>query len=314
MTDMYSCFMDTFKSWMETRTCQDPVHPDIDRSPCCQSYDFPFNRYTFNKCMIEAVGIMRRSPHLYPNVNAGIRFFKNSSRVATLIVEFQSNRMYTESFTKMERFYNDINEWVTWNINNTAPPSLKSGWFISSNLDLFALQTELEQSTNISILLEVAFVTIALMLSTRDVFLTLAGTLTIGTITTVILSILVLLKWTLGVAESILISLTIGLSIDFALHYMVAYNEGIRSRLSRGVIQRILNGSPIALATTTTSLAGFVIVWSDILAYQELGIFLMLIALVSWLSSTLFLLPMLATFDSIRVQRTTHTNDHTSSA
>lgn len=302
VTDMSNCFIDTFKSWMETRTCKDPVHPEVDRSPCCQSVEFPFSRYTFNKCMIEAIGTMRRSPHLYPNINAGIRFRKNSTRVVALIVEYQSNRIYTESFSKMERFYSEINDWVSWHINNTAPPSMKSGWFISSHLDLFALQIELEQSTNMSVLLEVLFAMFALLISTRDIFLTLAGTLTICTIIIVILAILILLKWTLGVTESILISLTIGLSIDFALHYAVAYSEGTRSRLSNGVIQRILNevGSPIALATITTTLAGFVIVWSDILAYQELGTFLMLIALVSWPSSTLFLLPMLATFDSIR--------------
>lgn len=301
MTDMSNCFMTTFKSWMDTRDCTDPI-TGIDRTPCCQSSEFPFDRFTFNKCMLEVVGIMRKSPHLYNNINAGLRFFKNSTRVAALIIEYQSNRIYTDSFSKMEGFFHDIDEWVTWHINNTAPLGLKSGWFTSSNLDLLALQTELEVSTNTSVWLEVLFATIALMISTQDLCLTLAGILTITTIIMVILATLILLKWTLGVAESILISLTIGLSIDFALHYTVAYSEGLRSRHSQGVIQRILNevGSPIALATITTSLAGFVIVWSDILAYQELGTFLMLIAIVSWLTSTFFLLPMLATFDSIR--------------
>jgi hypothetical protein len=294
MTDMSNCFMDTFKSWMETRKCRDPINPEVDRTPCCETSEFPFDRYTFNKCMLEAVSIMRKSPHLYPNINAGLRFFKNTTRVAALIIEFQSNRIYTESFSKMDGFFHDVDEWVTWQINNTAPQGLRSGWFVSTNLDLLALQTELEVSTNTSVWLEVLFATIALMISTQDLCLTLAGILTISTIIVVILAVLILLKWTLGVAESILISLTIGLSIDFALHYIVAYSEGLRSRLSHGVIQRILSevGSPIALATITTSLAGFVIVWSDILAYQELGTFLMLIAIVSWLTSTFFLLPM----------------------
>uniref|UniRef100_A0A6G1S5S0 Protein dispatched 1 n=1 Tax=Aceria tosichella TaxID=561515 RepID=A0A6G1S5S0_9ACAR len=302
MSEMSNCFMDTFKLWMETRSCRDPINPEIDRTPCCQTSEFPFERFTFNKCMLEIVDIMRKSPQLYSNINAGLRFFKNSTRVAALIIEYQSNRIYTDSFTKMDGFFHDIDEWVTWHINNTAPQGLRSGWFTSNNLDLLALQTELEVSTNASVWLEVLFATIALMISTQDLCLTLAGILTISTIIVAILAVLIVLKWTLGVAESILISLTIGLSIDFALHYIVAYSEGLRSRLSHGVVQRILNevGSPIALATITTSLAGFVIVWSDILAYQELGTFLMLIAIVSWLTSTFFLLPMLATFDSVR--------------
>lgn len=297
--DLTNCFMDTFRTWM-TRSCRDPIQFDVDRSPCCSSSEFPFTRYTFNRCIGDAVNIMRKTPQLRPNVNAGLRFFKNSTRVAAIIIEYQSNRLYTESFTKMERFFTDIDDWVSWQINNTAPPSLKSGWFISSNLELLALQTELEISTTTSIMLEVAFAMVALMFGTRDLILTLAATLTIGTIIIVTVAALILLKWTLGVAESILISLTIGLSIDFALHYSVAYSESRKKGANDKVVSRILEevGSPIGLATLTTSLAGFVIVWSDILAYQELGIFLMLIAFTSWITSTFFLLPMLSTIGS----------------
>lgn len=298
--ELSNCFIDTFKSWMETRSCRDPVQTELDRSPCCMDYEFPYSRDVFNKCIGEAVNIIRKTPQFHPNLNAGVRFFKNSTKVAALIVEYQSNRLYTESFTKMERFFNNIDEWVTWQINNTAPASLKSGWFISSNLDLLALQTELEQSTTSSILLEVLFATLAMMIGSRDLILTIAGTLTIGTIIIVTVAVLIVLRWTLGVAESILISLTIGLSIDFALHYSVAYSEIRKKGANSGTIFSILNdvGSPIALATITTSLAGFVIAWSDILAYQELGVFLMLIASVSWFTSTFFLLPMLASVGS----------------
>lgn len=303
--DISSCFIDTFKLWMDARTCQDPMRPEIDRSPCCQSFEFPYTPSTINKCIGEAVNSMRRTPQLSSIPNPAIYFFKNTTRVAAVILEYQSNRLYTESFTKMEQFFTDIDEWVTWQINNTAPKSLKSGWFISSNLELYALQTELEQSTLSSILLEVLFAMSAIMISTRNITITIAGTLAISTIIIVTVSILIALRWTLGVAESILISLTIGLSIDFALHYCVAYGESRKSSSSRGVVQRILSevGSPIALATTTTTLAGFVIVWSDILAYQELGVFLMVIATISWLTSTFFLLPMLATVDSMIEQK-----------
>lgn len=299
--DISSCFIDTFKLWMDARTCQDPMRPELDRAPCCQTYEFPYTRDTINKCIGEAVDTMRKTPQLSSIPNPAIYFFRNTTKVAAIILEYQSNRMYTESFTKMEQFFTDIDEWVTWQINNTAPKSLKSGWFISSNLELYALQTELEQGTLSSIVLEVLFAMTALMISTRNIIITIAGTLTISTIIIVTVSILIALRWTLGVAESILISLTIGLSIDFALHYCVAYSESRKASSSRGVVQRILSevGGPIGLATTTTTLAGFVIVWSDILAYQELGVFLMVIAIMSWLTSTFFLLPLLATVDAM---------------
>lgn len=299
--DSTNCFIESFKSWMDDRSCRDPILTDLDRSPCCQSYEFPYTKRVLDKCVGEAVNIMRRTPQFQPNHNAGLRFFKNSSRVAAVILEYQSNRLYSDSFTKMERFFYDIDEWITWQINNTAPIGLKSGWFISSDLDLLALQTELDQSTISSILLEVVFATLALLLGTRNIVLTLAGSLTVGTIILVTVGALILFKWTLGVAESILITLTIGLSIDFALHYCVAFSESKSTSANDGITLKILSevGSPIALATITTSVAGFVIVWSEILAYQQLGVFLMLIAFASWTTSTLFLLPMLATINAV---------------
>lgn len=302
--EIANCFIETFKTWIETRNCRDPIQPEVDRSPCCQAYSFPFSRSTFNKCVGEAISIIRKTPTVSPNSNSGVRFFKNSTKIAAIIIEYSSNRGFVESFSKMERFYNHIDEWVTWQINNTAPPSLKSGWFISSNLELLALQTELEQSTSMSIIIEVLFATIALMISTRDLVLTIAGSLTIATIIIVTVASLILLKWTLGIAESIMISLTIGLSIDFALHYSVAYNESKRAGSNSAIIHWILDqvGGPIALATVTTSSAGFVIIWSEILAYQELGLFLVLIALVSWSTSTFFLLPMLSTVITLKEQ------------
>lgn len=301
--DLTNCFMSTFKSWMETRSCRDPIRNDIDRSPCCQAYEFPFSRSTFNTCVGEAIDIIQKTPQANPDINSGVRFFRGSKQIAALVIEYQSNRLFTESYAKMDKFFNDVNDWVTWQINNTAPPSLKSGWFISSNLELLALQAELEQSTSTSILLEVTFSSLALMLATRDLVLTLAGTVAIGTIIITTVAILILLGWTLGVAESILVSLTIGLSIDFALHYSVAYRDCHGPGSNKLTVYRILAevGSPIALATITTSLAGFVIVWSDILAYQELGVFLMLIAGISWLASTLFLIPILATVDTLNM-------------
>lgn len=302
--DSANCFIEWFRSWMESRSCRDPILTDLDRSPCCQNVEFPYKKQVFDQCIGEAVSIMRKTPQFQPNPNAGLLFFKNTSRVAAMIIEYQSNRLYSDSFTKMERFYYDIDEWVTWHINNTAPPGLKSGWFTSSDLDLLALQTELDQSTISSIFMEVVFAMLALFLGTRNILLTLAGSLTIGTIIIVTVGILISLKWTLGVAESIFITLIIGLSIDFALHYCVAFSES-KSRSTNGEItHKILSevGSPIALATITTSLAGCVIVWSDILAYQQLGIFLMLIALTSWITSTFFLLPMLETTNMVMKQ------------
>ena len=61
--DKYSwCFVESFKTWMETRDCSDRT------GPCCQKSRFPFPRDVFDLCLKEAIYQLYITPsvRLYP--------------------------------------------------------------------------------------------------------------------------------------------------------------------------------------------------------------------------------------------------------
>ncbi|KAG9510642.1 Protein dispatched-like 1, partial [Fragariocoptes setiger] len=221
-----NCFIDTFKDWMDHRKCRDPVYTELDRSPCCQSSSFPYTKSTFEVCLKLALELMQNTPKFTPaSSQIGPIFFKNSSRIAAVIIEYYSHQPFTDSHVKMSKFWDEVNDWISWQIKNTAPPQMRCGWFVTNYVDLLALQLELSQGTMSSILIETFISIIALWICTRDIILCLVGALTILSIMLASVTVLILLGWTLNIVESICISLVIGLSVDFALHYTVAFKD-----------------------------------------------------------------------------------------
>ena len=63
----------------------------------------------------------------------------------------------------------------------------------------------------------------ALLVSTRSLCLSLLAILTVFLIIMVTIASLVLLGWELNILESVIITLAIGLSVDFTLHYGIMY-------------------------------------------------------------------------------------------
>ena len=63
----------------------------------------------------------------------------------------------------------------------------------------------------------------ALLVSTRSPCLSLLAILTVFLIIMVTIASLVLLGWELNILESVIITLAIGLSVDFTLHYGIMY-------------------------------------------------------------------------------------------
>ena len=64
----------------------------------------------------------------------------------------------------------------------------------------------------------------ALLVTTRSIRLSLLAILTVFLIILSTIATLVLLGWELNILESVIITLAIGLSVDFSLHYGIMYN------------------------------------------------------------------------------------------
>ena len=83
--------------------------------------------------------------------------------------------------------------------------------------------------------------------------------------------------------------MSVGLSIDFCIHYGMGYRlSELKDRRLRVQDSFEKVGSAIFMAAATTFIAGACIMPSIILFYVQLGTFLMLVMAMSWLFATFF--------------------------
>lgn len=178
-----------------------------------------------------------------------------------------------------------MDAWITEELRY-APAGLSHGWFIS-NLEFYDLQDSLSDGTLVAMALSVAVAFSVMLLTTWNVIISLYAILSIAGTIFVTVGSLVLLGWELNVLESVTISVAVGLSVDFAVHYGVAYRLAPEpDREGKVIFSLSRMGSAIAMAALTTFVAGAMMMPSTVLAYTQLGTFMMLIMCISWAFAT----------------------------
>lgn len=280
--DFTSCFMETFKQWMENQDCDDaPVYP------CCSQSTFPYRQDVFELCIKRAIMELDRSTiyHL-DSKTPGPRFDINDT-IRAIVLEFQSTYHFTLAYEKMHQFYKEVDLWIQEELRE-APEGLSYGWFVS-NLEFYDLQDSLSGGTLIAMALSVVVAFSVMLLTTWNIVISLYAIISIAGTIFVTVGSLVLLGWELNVLESVTISVAVGLSVDFAVHYGVAYRLAPEpDREGKVIFSLSRMGSAIAMAALTTFVAGAMMMPSTVLAYTQLGTFLMLIMCISWAFATFF--------------------------
>lgn len=274
----------------------------IDRTPCCETAKFPYPPHIFEQCLPQIISILYESPRyvFIPGI-AGPKFARlkpviegNQTIIPkinplpkALVVEFESTQQFTMSFTEIENFTQTLSTWFD-NIMLTAPVGMRNAWFISE-LDFYDLQRTLSRGTIAAIAIAMMTSLVILLLVTLNVFVSILAVLTVTLTILTTIACLVLLGWKLNILESIAVSTAIGLAVDFTLHYGVNYRlspvtdreSAIRYSLSRMI-------GPTIMAAATTGAAGAFMIPSDILAYIQIGSFLLIVMCISWLFATFF--------------------------
>ena len=221
--------------------------------------------------------------------DAGLRFDKKSGKPVAMVVEFTSTEPFSANYTGVGAFFEHVNGLVTGQLS-TAPNELKSGFF-TSQLAFFDLQRAIASGTPSAIGLAIGASTIVALATTVNVFIAVYAMLTVAASICVTVASLVGLGWTLNVVESVTISVAVGLSVDFALHHAVAYRlaDPELGRRDRVLAAAGSVASPVAMSALTTFLVGLCLIPSTVLAYRQLGTFLMIVVAASWIYSTFFL-------------------------
>lgn len=290
-----NCFIESFKMFM-SRRCIDNLDK-INRTPCCESSQFPYTKEVFDFCIIKAMESLYQTPRelFMPGV-AGPKFIRSTypPRVAAIVVEFESVVPYSMSYTAMDEFFIKIENWTKQELE-TAPPGMNCGWFLS-DLQFYDLQKTLASGTLIALLLSAALGFIVLMPSTFSIIVSFCALLAMIFSSTVTIAILVLNNWKLNVLESVAISTSAGLAVDFSLHYALSFTNASGTKSTRVKCAISTSAGPTAAAALTTGFAGIFLLRSNLLPYSQIGTFLALIMSVSWIYATFFLCSMLHIF------------------
>ncbi len=124
----------------------------------------------------------------------------------------------------MDSFWKKVSSWVDTEMSK-APPGMLNGWAGCWGIDLYALQIGLSDGTYSSLGISVAVSFTAMLLTTLNIFISIYAIITIIGIIAITIGSLVLAGWQLNIFESIVMSVAVGLSIDFTMHYSVAYSS-----------------------------------------------------------------------------------------
>uniref|UniRef100_A0A1B6DLC4 SSD domain-containing protein n=1 Tax=Clastoptera arizonana TaxID=38151 RepID=A0A1B6DLC4_9HEMI len=291
-----NCFLEGFEDWINRR-CINPID-HTSRAPCCDTSTFPYKREVFNTCLPKAIESLYRTPRelFIPGV-AGPKFAKSSSKrppkVKALVVEYNSNLSLTTSYVEINHFFHQVESWTEQELA-TAPPGMRNGFFISY-FAFYDLQRTLAQDTVMAIIVSMVVSLIVLLLVTLNLLVSLYAIITISCIIFVTVGILVLIGWKLNVLESVAVSVAIGLAVDFSLHYSVNYRmcPDNENRESSVMYALSMMSGPTLMAAITTGAAGALMLPSSVMAYIQIGIFLVVVMFVSWVYSTYFLMALL---------------------
>ena len=249
-SDTNPSFIEEFFNYMRTNCTN-------SSKICCTDSKFPYSSSILSECLqrmqcqkIKAVQFSGKS------IAGGAPLFDTKSgRLRALSIKLESTVPFTWSYDPADRFWAEAEDWVHEEFNGA--PSSVNGWFISE-LKFYDLQKSLSKGTFISMSISLAVAFGVMLVTTGNVYISVFATVTITCALGVTVGSLVLMGWKLNILESITLSVAVGLSVDFALHYGVAYVLAMdkADRKSRVSVSMIDMSSAISMAAFTTFLTG----------------------------------------------------------
>jgi predicted RND superfamily exporter protein len=136
---------------------------------------------------------------------------------------------------------------------------------------------------------------LVLLLCTRCLRVSLAATVAIALILATVVGALACDGWQLGVTESVVMSIAVGMAVDFVVHYGYAFVHSERvGRAARVADSMEQMGVSLAMGALTTLTAGLMLLPSKVLFYWQFGVFLALTMAVSWFFANFFFMPLLS--------------------
>lgn len=269
-----SCVLEEFNRWLSYSG---------GRQECAQTTSLPLPQTAFHGCA---------AAFLDDNHWARRDMRMRDGEVAVVSFQFRSYVRWDSSFDKLQDVTDAWDAWIAAE-NAGAPSGATNGWFSSDALHWYDTNKSMRDGAYLSSLTALACVVCIVIVSTRDLRITLYATVAVAAVLLYVVGTTVLMGWTLGFLEGICFSILIGLSCDFVLHMAHAYTEADAwSRVDRTRLAAARMGPPVLFGALTTMCAGAVMFGCTILFYLKFGTILLLTMLYAVIVSVTFFLAM----------------------
>ena len=293
------CTLDVFYSYV-TKSCPAlkrdllsiygyETFASLNFTGCC-GYDSPrIPPEAFSRCFYNLNPVIAMN---YPKgALLGVPYFDIKTHdLKAYRLDFTTKDHWSGDYAYMDPLNKQLQDWMSAQLSS-APSSLNDGWLAAyyDAFELYDLQRALASGTYSAIAVSMAAAFIVMLITSRNVLITVYAIFTIFLTISVTSGTLVLLGWKLNVVESVTLTLAVGLSIDFCIHYGMGYRlseRGDRRPRVQESFEKV--GAAIFMAAATTFIAGLCMMPATVLFYIQLGTFLMLVMTISWLFSTFF--------------------------
>ena len=272
-TGQYGCPMVDLNNWLS-------YNP---RMECGGVNQLPIPEDKFDDCIV----VFKQSSHQ----DSKLGVYMN--RIAYIAFEFETDIRWNSPYNELKDKWNEWESYMQLE-NSDAPAGVNRGYVTSGEFHWWDTNHQMKISAFISAYIAIGIATFVLLISNRDIILTLFSVLSIFGILVSVAGTVVAMGWELGFLESICFSILVGLSCDFIIHFAHSYSIAEGSRVDKAMASVVTMGPPIFFAGITTALSGVCLFFCTILFYAKFGAILLLTMAYSLLGTFLFLVPLLA--------------------
>lgn len=196
----------------------------------------------------------------------------------------------------------DILTSLTAEYNTNAPSTAKNCRFASEEFVQNAIEQDLFQTTVRGLVITMPIVFVVLLFATQNYLMAIFASTSIAMIVFVVLGIVfTILGWELGITESIVSIMIVGLSVDYTVHLGHMYThagteEGLNTRQERFEYSVLTMGMTVLAGAATTLGAGLFLFGTQITFFFKMAIlltltvtfsvaysFFMMLGLASWI-------------------------------
>ncbi|KAJ3427879.1 sterol-sensing domain [Anaeramoeba flamelloides] len=291
------CFMEDFRDWVTNDTLTGG------------SYNFPVEEDDFKGLLLDFTDYARDhvvnkgSGSGYRSVPAfldgSIRFDRENNELRTVALIFNVTLSRRDPASKSRPIYDLMDEFKN-TINKDAPTGLTNSVQICGKWLSMITEENLSKVAISSIIISLAIAYIILLVSTNNLLTSFFAFLSIGGVVVTIIGMIVSLGWQLGIIESTCLTVIVGISVDYIVHFCHAYEiapETNRYKKYRTAITNL--GISVVSAAITTLLASSVLFFTFVAFFKNFGIFILITVLASVFWSFFFFFVLLAIAGSV---------------